>query len=700
MLWMISLWTACSDAEKTDPEPIDTSEVLEPEPCDMQVWYLDADSDGFGDPFGAMESCEALEGYVQNNEDCDDGDAQAYPEQIWYLDADGDGFGSAAHTLTQCTQPDAYVYNADDCDDWDSSKNPDDVWYLDADGDGYGAESTTVESCLALENAVSNAQDCDDSNIDIHPAASEECDYIDNDCDDLIDNEDPSLNEYGEVAIYVDADGDGFATDEYVAHACASSPLGSAIRGDCNDGDPDIYPGHFEWPDDIDSNCDGESYWHLAEDIQKGVYDAASRHHVTRRFQTGDVNNDGVMDLLVNLPLDNNNTGKAFWVDGSSDLNFSDIGDGVQVWTGTSEEEGFGRMVGVVGDLSEDGLPDVLISSDNDTVYLFNTSSASGNTEEAIWHWQLSESIPGVSQGFGRSILPVGDIDGDGFDEALVGATGYRHEEQKRGAVFLLDNEHVESTHNPEDGNFIIGSEPGYSPNFGNTLALVKDADGDGVNEVLVSAPSAAGYSTGRVFLYPVSDLLDPATLGSDGIIFTGEMFGQKVGMRLHGIDDFNGDGYADFMISGEKIHNSTTEFGKIFIVYGKSNLENINLVDADVQLVNDGSLGSFATHMISPGDMNADGLSDIVFSSYSYTGIPHPGPGIVFGIFGENLSGSYEPIETADFAIAGYGYYREFASCLAAAGDIDADGFDDFWVGQVRTDEFMLFTGNSFAVE
>ena len=131
------------------------------------------------------------------------------------------------------------VYNADDCDDWDSTKI-DSVWFLDTDGDGYGAESTTVEWCSALEDAVSNALDCDDSNTDIHPAASEECDYIDNDCDELIDSEDPSLNEYGEVAIYVVLM--VMALLRSTLHTHVFFPLGSAVRGDCDDDDPNNIP--------------------------------------------------------------------------------------------------------------------------------------------------------------------------------------------------------------------------------------------------------------------------------------------------------------------------------------------------------------------------------------------------------------------------------------------------------------------------
>ena len=71
MSWItfLALW-ACTEEPSENPEPI---EVVEPsaEPCATTVYYLDADGDGFNS-MQAMESCEELEDYVQNNMDCND----------------------------------------------------------------------------------------------------------------------------------------------------------------------------------------------------------------------------------------------------------------------------------------------------------------------------------------------------------------------------------------------------------------------------------------------------------------------------------------------------------------------------------------------------------------------------------------------------------------------------------------------------
>ena len=95
--------------------------------------------------------------------------------------------------------------------------DPNDV---DNDGDGYSV----------------NDGDCDDANPDVHPAATEICDEIDNDCDALIDEDDDSLDLSTATAYYLDIDGDGFGVTEDVVYAC-SQPDGHVIAsGDCDDG--------------------------------------------------------------------------------------------------------------------------------------------------------------------------------------------------------------------------------------------------------------------------------------------------------------------------------------------------------------------------------------------------------------------------------------------------------------------------------
>jgi hypothetical protein len=153
---------------------------------------------------GAFEVCNDAD------DDCDgDVDLYALDEQVWYRDADGDGFGRWALTQLDCDQPVGYAATYGDCADTNPSRNPgatetcngadDDCdghtddndpdtvgqtwWYEDLDGDGYGTPASAVLAC-ASGGGAPTADDCDDADAGRSPGAAEVCsDGIDQDCD-------------------------------------------------------------------------------------------------------------------------------------------------------------------------------------------------------------------------------------------------------------------------------------------------------------------------------------------------------------------------------------------------------------------------------------------------------------------------------------------------------------------------------------
>jgi hypothetical protein len=237
--------------------------------------YFDGDHDGFGDAEHALEICTMPFGYADNDDDCDDGAAAAYPgatevcdgidndcddavdeddaddAATWFADADEDGFGDPDSSTAACSAPEGFVSNNTDCNDTTDAIHPDatevcddldndcddavdegvlSTFYRDADGDGHGDAETTTAACDATTDYVDSSDDCDDGSAARAPGLAEVCDDIDNDCDDAID-------EGLMVTYYRDWDGDGYGDPEDTIIACSSDGSYVTNDDDCDDSD-------------------------------------------------------------------------------------------------------------------------------------------------------------------------------------------------------------------------------------------------------------------------------------------------------------------------------------------------------------------------------------------------------------------------------------------------------------------------------
>ncbi|MBP9828108.1 putative metal-binding motif-containing protein [Patescibacteria group bacterium] len=249
----------CDDTERTvNPDATDTPNNGVDEDCDGEDIIIDP-IDNDGDGFTAGDDCDDENEDVNPDADeyCDgiDNDCSGLPDDnavdaiTWYEDSDGDGFGNELVTVAACEVPTDYVALSGDCDDVDSLTYPsapeDCLTGVDNNCDGYvGSDDNDGDGVPACD-------DCDDGDFTIAPGADEYCDGIDNDCDALVDEEALDLQ-----AFYVDDDGDGYGTNEFVL-AC-SLPFGHAINpDDCDDADEDVNPIADDICDGLDNDCDG-----------------------------------------------------------------------------------------------------------------------------------------------------------------------------------------------------------------------------------------------------------------------------------------------------------------------------------------------------------------------------------------------------------------------------------------------------------
>jgi len=172
-------------------------------------------------------------------------------------DEDGDGLAGD----DDCDETDPAVHagatevcnGVDDNCDGQIDEGLESTWFTDADGDGFGDPSTENTACSApSSDSVDNGEDCDDTDAEVHPAALETCNERDDDCDSLVDEDVTTL-------FYADSDGDGYGDLESPTEACEApaNHVDSSLANDCDDTEPDVFPGNPEVCDELDNNCDG-----------------------------------------------------------------------------------------------------------------------------------------------------------------------------------------------------------------------------------------------------------------------------------------------------------------------------------------------------------------------------------------------------------------------------------------------------------
>ena len=476
-------------------------------------------------------------------------------------------------------------------------------------------------------------------------------DVTDTDGDGLTDLQETNL---GTNINLVDSDGDG--RNDYLEFQSGSDPLVDEISDNDNDGLTNLQEANLGTNPDL-ADTDGD-----------GINDGVEITNGTDPLVDAISDNDG--DGLTNLQEANLGTNPDL-----ADTDGDGVNDGAEVKLGTNPTNAsdvppsfvvsdgpaykgnglgssFGRSVAAAGDVNSDGYADVIVGAYRDNGNGTNSGSISvfsGADDSRLYF------IDGASSGdfFGLSVSGAGDINGDGFDDFIVGAYG----DDKNGAF-----SGSASIWSGLDGSILYtfyGDSAG--DNFGEDVAAAGDVNGDGYADVMVGAPysDANGENSGLVRVFSGFD-------GSILYTFIGDEPGERFGASLDGAGDVNDDGYADVIVGAKSNDNGGENAGLARIFSG---------VDGSIlyNFYGDSAGDSLGISVARAGDVNGDGYADLIV-----------------GAFGDDNNGSNSGaarIFSGDGGSILYTFYGDdeddlFGVSVAGAGDINGDGYSDVVVG------------------
>ena len=402
----------------------------------------------------------------------------------------------------------------------------------------------------------------------------------------------------------------------------------------------------------------------------------------------GDVNGDGFDDVVVGAfgaSGDVVNEGKAFVYHGSpSGLSLT------QAWAAEGGQEGstFGGSVAGAGDVNGDGFGDVLVGAayySNDQVnegraFLYQ-GSAAGLSRSPSW---TAESDQVLSR-FGSTVVGAGDVNGDGYDDVLVGAEEYDDSFVDGGKAFLYLGSAAGLATTP--AWTAEGDQSGAL--FGYSLAGAGDVNGDGYDDVIASAAyrDVGDVDDGAASLY----LGSPTGLApSPAWTVLGDRPQDYLGYRVAGAGDVNGDGFGDVVVSALGFDDGQTDEGAAFLYLGSAAGPSLT---PDWTAEGDQVGACFGCALGRAGDVNADGYDDVVVGAWLFDD-GQADTGQAFLYLGSASGLQQTPERSPGTNQAGAAFGRS----VGTAGDVNGDGFDDVVVGAPLHDHHRINQGVAVA--
>ncbi|MDP2305112.1 MAG: integrin alpha, partial [Pseudomonadota bacterium] len=592
-----------------------------------------------------------------------------------------------APVSTDCDDTSAAISPADaeitadgidqDCDTVDSC-------YTDADGDNYGTSVVVDGSTLNCTTGTGApvSTDCDDTSAAISPADAEiTADGIDQDCDTV-------------DSCYTDADGDNYGTTVVVDGSSLSCTTGTGapVSTDCDDASSTDYPGATETvANSDDEDCDGvDSCYTDADGDNHGttvVVDGSTLNCTTGTGAPASTDCDdsdadtfpgsAALELITSCTNDDDNDGygdqtvSALYVEGTdcNDASSSISPDDTEVCDNFIDDDCDGGAGGCALSGGNLGGADVKFTGETGSEYAFSWVSGAG------------------------------DIDDDGYDDVIVGASGNDEGGVDAGAAYLLLGGATPASRSLAlaDAQY-TGEAAGDSA--GASASGAGDFNGDGYDDLIINAKSnddGPGVDAGASYL-----VLGRATPTSGGLSaataqYTGEAASDAAGESGAGAGDFNADGYDDLIIGAAANDDGGLSAGAAYLVLGRATPASWGLSSANAQYTGESAGDQAGTAVSGAGDVDADGYDDLIVGANANDD-GGANAGAAYLVLGGTTPASLV-LASADAQYAGEAAGDFAGGSVSGAGDFNADGYDDLLVGADQNDEGGTRAGAAYLV-
>lgn len=376
-------------------------------------------------------------------------------------------------------------------------------------------------------------------------------------------------------------------------------------------------------------------------------------------------------------------------------------------------DDRFGSAVANIGDLENDGVIDIAVGAPNDddggdkrgaVWILFLNSNGTVDINQKI------SSNAGAFGGglddddrFGSSIAGIGDLNGDGFEDIAAGAPYDDDGGENRGAIWILflnADGTVSSRQKISDQQGNFNDELKDEDLFGSSVAAIGDLDGDGISDLAAGAPQANNDGTrkGAIWiLFMNSDgtvKRSQRISDSDGDFKDNLSSGDRFGSSIAGIDDLNGDGIPDLVVGANGHNSGGVDRGAIWILFMQSdgNVNDERKIAPDEggfegDLDDNDEFGSALTGI---GDLDSNGVNDLaVGAPGDDAGGSDRGAAWVLFMKTNGKVESSTKISSSDGDLdTNLTDGDRLGSALAGLGNLDGNNAQDFAVGMPRDDD------------